>query len=64
MHVKLKARVQVPVQNRIFLFQFYLGKYLGLGETKLQENGESYLVLSNMHFILPPNNYKILNRDD
>ena len=30
----------------------YLGKYLGLREIKLQENGESYMMLSYMHCIL------------
>ena len=30
----------------------YLGRYLGLREMKLQENGESYIMLSYMHCIL------------
>ena len=30
----------------------YLGRYLGLRKTKLQENGESYIMLSYMHCIL------------
>ena len=31
-----------------------LGRYLGLGEMKFQENGESYIMLSYMHCILRP----------
>ena len=30
----------------------YLGRYLGLSEMKLQENGESYIMMSNMHCII------------
>ena len=30
----------------------YLARYLGLRKTKLQENGESYIILSYMHCIL------------
>ena len=30
----------------------YLGRYLGLRKTKLQENGESYIMLNYMHCIL------------
>ena len=30
----------------------YLGRYLGLRKTKLQENGESYIMMSHMHCIL------------
>ena len=30
----------------------YLARYLGLRETKLQENGESYIIMSYMYCIL------------
>ena len=30
----------------------YLGRYLRLRKTKLQENGENYTMLSYMHYIL------------
>ena len=42
----------------------YLGRYLGLREMKLQENGESYIMLSYMHCILRLTLLGILNRDD
>ena len=30
----------------------FLGRYLGLRKTKLQDNGESYIIMSYKHFIL------------
>ena len=42
----------------------YLGRYLGLREIKLQENGESYVMLSYTHCILRLTLLGILNRDD
>ena len=37
---------------RVFENKVYLGRYLELRKTKLQENGESYTILSYMHCIL------------
>ena len=42
----------------------YLGRYLGLREIKLQENGENYIILSYTHCILFLTLLGILNRDD
>ena len=40
----------------------YLGSYLGLGLVKLQENGESYTMLSYMHCFLRLTQYRTLGR--
>ena len=42
----------------------YLGNYLGSGDIKLQENGESYIMLSYKHCILRLTQLEILNLDD
>ena len=42
----------------------YLGKYLRLRETKLQENGESCIMLNYVQCILHITKLIILNRDD
>ena len=42
-------------EHRLRVFEnkvHYLERYLGLRETKLQENKQSYIMLSYMHFIL------------
>ena len=53
-------------EHRLRVFEnkvAYLGRYLGLRKTKLQENGESYIMLSYMHCILRLTQLGILNRD-
>ena len=41
-----------------------LRKIFGLRETKLKENGESYIILSYMHSILRLTQLGVLNRDN
>ena len=52
-------------EHRLRVFEKkYLGRYLGLREIKLRENGESYIMLSYTHCILRLTLLGILNRDD
>ena len=52
-------------EHRLRVFENkYLGRYLGLRKTKLQENGESYIMLSYMHCILRLTYLGVLNQGD
>ena len=50
--VRLHGNGISPTGDYMLYYRKYLGRYLGLRKTLLQENGESYVMLSYMHCIL------------